>query len=246
MTATRSPLPVPVLCLAFLAVTGPAPASLTLVVRDPATWVAGTPVDVAIAQTAALGAWLCLAWLVGGALLVLATRAPGATGRIADATARRVLPCVLRRALQTTLGLSLAAGGLAGTALPARAQEATSTASTSTTSPNPASSSTASDVGPFDRPASPPVHADRPGGAPMASTVTPPADAIRLLGGATRSGVVVAPGDSLWRIAAVALGAGASDADIDRTWRRWYAANTAVIGADPHLIRPGQRLAPPA
>lgn len=56
----------------------------------------------------------------------------------------------------------------------------------------------------------------------------------------------VAPGESLWRIAAHRLGPDASDAAIAREWPRWYAANAATIGPDPHLIHPGQELlAPP-
>jgi hypothetical protein len=57
--------------------------------------------------------------------------------------------------------------------------------------------------------------------------------------------VTVQPGDTLWSIASDHLPAGADDALIDQTWRAWYAANTAVIGADPNLIQPGQQLRPP-
>jgi len=58
--------------------------------------------------------------------------------------------------------------------------------------------------------------------------------------------VVVRRGDSLWAITARHLGPGASDAEIAATWPRWYAANRNVIGADPDLLLPGQRLRPPA
>ena len=54
--------------------------------------------------------------------------------------------------------------------------------------------------------------------------------------------VVVAPGDTLWAIAARTLGPDASAAEIDATWRRLYDLNRAVIGSDPDLIRPAQRL----
>jgi len=57
--------------------------------------------------------------------------------------------------------------------------------------------------------------------------------------------VIVHPGDSLWKLAARDLGPGADDTDIDAAWRNWYAANRALIGADPDLIQPGQRLQPP-
>lgn len=65
---------------------------------------------------------------------------------------------------------------------------------------------------------------------------------------ATRPGVtpvVVRAGDSLWGIADRALPAGHGPGDVARAWPRWYAANQAVIGADPGLIHPGQRLLPP-
>jgi nucleoid-associated protein YgaU len=47
------------------------------------------------------------------------------------------------------------------------------------------------------------------------------------------AGRVVVAGDTLWGIAGA-------------DWPRWYAANRALVGPDPDLIRPGQRLAPPA
>jgi resuscitation-promoting factor RpfA len=56
----------------------------------------------------------------------------------------------------------------------------------------------------------------------------------------------VRPGDSLWAIAARHLPPDASPLQITRSWHRWWAANLGVIGADPDLIYPGQRLRPPA
>ena len=57
--------------------------------------------------------------------------------------------------------------------------------------------------------------------------------------GAVRE-VTVRSGDSLWSIAAAALGPLASDADIAREWPRLYANNREAIGANPHFLRPGQ------
>lgn len=57
--------------------------------------------------------------------------------------------------------------------------------------------------------------------------------------------VVVEPGDSLWRLSADQLrseGRPAADADVDRAWRALWAANAAVVGAQPDLIEPGQVL----
>ncbi|SOD73109.1 hypothetical protein SAMN05892883_2403 [Jatrophihabitans sp. GAS493] len=58
--------------------------------------------------------------------------------------------------------------------------------------------------------------------------------------------VTVAPGDSLWLIAAHRLGASASNEQIAAEWPRWYAANAAAIGTDPGLIHPGSVLQAPA
>lgn len=55
----------------------------------------------------------------------------------------------------------------------------------------------------------------------------------------------VRAGDSLWSLAASQLGPDASLADIDAQWRRLYARNRPLVGADPDLIRPGQRLVAP-
>jgi hypothetical protein len=54
--------------------------------------------------------------------------------------------------------------------------------------------------------------------------------------------VEVVRGDSLWSIAARDLAAGASDALVDARWHAIYAANRAVIGPDPDVVEPGQRL----
>ena len=59
--------------------------------------------------------------------------------------------------------------------------------------------------------------------------------------------VVVATGDSLWKITASHLPPDATNSQIDAEWRRWYAENHELIGSDPGLILPGMKLsAPPA
>lgn len=57
--------------------------------------------------------------------------------------------------------------------------------------------------------------------------------------------VVVRRGDTLWALAAAHLGRSADDASTARAVDRWHAANADVIGSDPDLIHPGQRLTPP-
>ena len=55
--------------------------------------------------------------------------------------------------------------------------------------------------------------------------------------------ITVAPGDSLWSIAA-SLHPGADDTRIDATWRAIHEANAGTI-PDPDLIHPGQQLTLP-
>ena len=63
--------------------------------------------------------------------------------------------------------------------------------------------------------------------------------------------VEVRPGDTLWAIAAADLAARQATsspalADVAAYWPRVYALNRAVIGPDPAVIEPGQRLRLPA
>jgi nucleoid-associated protein YgaU len=58
--------------------------------------------------------------------------------------------------------------------------------------------------------------------------------------------VVVAPGDSLWSIAARRLGPLATAADIAEAWPAWFDANRPIIGDDPSLLLPGQVLQAPS
>ncbi|WP_110182690.1 LysM peptidoglycan-binding domain-containing protein [Nocardioides solisilvae] len=56
---------------------------------------------------------------------------------------------------------------------------------------------------------------------------------------------VVAPGETLWGIATATLAPGAPVDLVDVRWREIHRLNLAVVGDDPHLIRPGQRLVLP-
>lgn len=101
----------------------------------------------------------------------------------------------------------------------------------------------ATDPGPMLRPAirphRPPADSGtgQPGGTSSSSPAAPRQDATQ---------VVVRSGDSLWSIAASALGPYASDVDVAMAWPAWYKTNRSVIGADPNFILPGQVLyAPP-
>ena len=61
---------------------------------------------------------------------------------------------------------------------------------------------------------------------------------------AHRPSIVVRPGDCLWTIAARNLDRPTSTKVAD-LWPRWWHANRRLVGPDPDLIRPGQRLRPP-
>jgi nucleoid-associated protein YgaU len=96
-------------------------------------------------------------------------------------------------------------------------------------------------VTPYDRPAS---------AVPQRDVANPKrAASIAVVAPAARTeqdrAVVVRRGDTLWSIAARALGDDARDAEVDSEWRRWFAANRNVIGSDPNLITPGMRLIAP-
>ena len=105
-------------------------------------------------------------------------------------------------------------------------------------SPSPLPSSLPSPPFPPASPPAPPPSAAVLGveGARQPSAATP---------GETTTQVVVQRGDSLWAIATRHLGPGATNAGIATEWPRWYAANRAVIGRDPNLLLPGQRLIAP-
>ena len=91
-----------------------------------------------------------------------------------------------------------------------------------------------------DRPVAPAATSEQPA-EPLALLVTRPHR-----GRVVSDDIVVRRGDTLWDIAARALGPNASVADIAASWPDWYAANRSTIGPDPDLILPGQRLRPPA
>lgn len=82
----------------------------------------------------------------------------------------------------------------------------------------------------------PPAHAQPEAGAPEAAGTAP----------AVTGSYVVRPGDSLWAIACRHLrattGSEPDDARVEATWRAIYDANRSLIGPDPNLIHPGQRL----
>ncbi|WP_210768982.1 LysM peptidoglycan-binding domain-containing protein [Ruania alkalisoli] len=84
-----------------------------------------------------------------------------------------------------------------------------------------------------DRHAAADQEAPAPDPAPASETISP---------GTSRESYQVQPGDSLWSIAADALGPEATTADIGTAWPEWYTVNRDLIGPDPDLIHPGDEL----
>jgi hypothetical protein len=191
-------------------------------------------------------------WVAVTAVLTLLTGFPGVVGRPAGVVLRRVSPAFLRRAVEVAIGatavFTASAGAAQASTLPAHhtaAVQPIAATSRVIALDRPAASATAV-LPPLDRPAAAPAppSLDRPAADPARglALVSPPGR--RTLAHQAHA-VRVQLGDSLWRIAARALPPGAGDAQIERAWHRWYAANRAVIGDDPGLLHPGQLLTPP-
>jgi nucleoid-associated protein YgaU len=183
-----------------------------------ARWLALATPDEALAGVAALAAAVCIGLLVVAAALVLLSGLPGVSGVVARRLTACVVPWTVRRTLEAVLGVSIAAAPVV-----------------------------APIAGPWVAPAladearpaptwSPPL-LDRP------TVVAPqPATARRPVRPAS---YVVRAGDCLWTIAAAHLAEHSSPAAVAVGWPRWYAASRRVIGPDPNLLRPRQRLIVP-
>ncbi|MFW5470929.1 LysM peptidoglycan-binding domain-containing protein [Knoellia sp. CPCC 206435] len=205
---------------------------------------------------AALAAGLA-AWFLGGVALELTAHVPGRCGRAAHRLSRRITPALARRTAGLVLGVGV---GVVGAPTQAVAVGAAATAATAAAQPGgerapdpgfraaPSPAAPAA-TGPTLVPVVEPAPPAAPGFTPTPPRVRPQADPTLLAGhlAAPRDEdeVVVHRGDSLWSIAARRLGPGASDAEVDHAWRRWFALNRDVVGPDPHLLLPGQVLRVP-
>ena len=210
-----------------------AAAAVALLVGCRPTAVHLDPADPTSAVVVA-AAWV--AWLVaGGALLATAAAAaamlPGRIGRLAG-VAQPLTPRAVRRVVE------VAVGGAVVVAVTAPVGAAAAPPSP------PAPAPVAGSPSPLDWPglAAPAHRLSTPTGRPR-PPAAPPTEPAPKAGAAQ---IVVRPGDSLWSITARLLGRSAPAARVAAEWPRLYAANRAVVGADPDLIKPGQRLQPPA
>ena len=169
---------------------------------------------------AAVTVWM---WLVATLVVVDAARGLPA--------ARRGVPVAVRRAVLVLCGAALTSG----LAAPAMAE--------GTTSPGPASpEQVLAGLRLPERVAvSPAAGGDRPPPDPAAASSEPAAEPVA----PSAATVLVAPGDTLWGLAADRLGPDASDQQTAAAWPELYALNRDLIGPDPGLIEPGQRLVLP-
>ncbi|HEU5008686.1 MAG TPA: hypothetical protein VFT67_17065 [Jatrophihabitantaceae bacterium] len=228
-------------CVAVVALRG-APLRVARHAAHPGRWLDAAGADAVAGALAATALWLLAAWVAVGLLAALAGRLPGAAGVFAQRIAAVALPRALYRAAVGAAGLGvLLSPAVASAAAPHPGGTASAAASIPVPSPLTPTTSLRAPQLPVDSApvaGSPAVHAP----AVRSGDVHPPAGPGR---GAGTPNVTVRPGDSLWRIAAAHLGRAPTAARVAGAWPRWFAANRAVIGADPDLLVPGEVLHAP-
>lgn len=223
-------------------------ATLGARVARPERWLAQAGTDGALTTVASALLWLACCWLALGLLVAWAAVIPGRAGRSAETIARRILPRLLQRLVITSAGASILFSS------------ASAFAQTPEPSPPPVTSIVlhlpSDSVGvaaqPLTPTAPPPLATPPPAATGQAGQPAPAGKQAQQAqveqsgrGQQTANTVRVNPGDSLWLIEAHRLGPGATPARIARLWPALYAANSAVIGSDPGLLRPGQTLTLP-
>jgi nucleoid-associated protein YgaU len=190
--------------------------------------------DALLGVLARLGTGVLLGWLALTTALALVAAVPSALGDRAARLTPLLMRSVVAAAVSGSIAVSSAAAATA-TSGPSSGPRPTASASVSpavTDLPDPGWT-------PAPPPPPPPPPTTRPGDVSLVSSAGTP-------GAAAEEHVVVRRGDTLWAITARHLGPDADAAEIAREWPRWYAANRALIGADPDLLQPGQRLTPPS
>jgi hypothetical protein len=219
----------------------PAPVTLSRELADPHRSVAQYGPDAVVASLTAGLLWLCAVWVTLALTAMYLSLLPGVAGRCGDAVLRRVLPAALRRLVVASTGATVLLSPLPAVA--SAGQPPVVPTSTAAASAVPAPG------WPTDRPPStsaPDWPTDRPPTVPAPDWPIEQAPAVPVAGaGGPARNVTVTAGDSLWTIAATALGPAATEHRIAVAWPYWYRANRSVIGGDPGLIRPGTELVTP-
>jgi hypothetical protein len=221
----------------------------------PHAWVSEAGADKATVTLASAGLWCAALWLGIGLLAATAIRLPGSVGRVAEFVSRMLLPAAVYRVVAGAAGLGVllapvAAGARGASGPPPHTGQVSTSAAPSIPAPtwpsDPPRSIPALPAPGW--PTSPPLPRAPAAPTPSAEQAPQPIATNRSHDAAARhgSGIVVQPGDSLWRVVAADLGPRATPTRIAAVWPRWYAANRTTIGADPDLIQPGERLRAPA
>lgn len=219
----------------LLLVAAPTPAACVRTLRD-----AGSATDQAAPLVALLSllAWLLAGWLLLTVAVTAGGHLPGLTGRALAAVSRRIAPATVRKAVEVTLGLTVAVGVLGASPAAAASGPAAGPAAPAGISLDGAAPAPQGAPG-LDWAAAP---AEAPS-APAAQDLDWAAQAT-----APDDHVVVQPGDSLWELAEqdlAARGESTTDAAVAQAWPTWWAANRDAVGDDPDLLQPGTRLSPP-
>ncbi len=248
-----------VLAVCLVALAALFPKSADLPRTNLWTWVTSDPEYVLLTLTRAMG-WLLAAWLFTITALTALGAGAGAGSHLAIRVARLLTPRACRHLLEATLGAALALGP-AGSALAGAPNPPVTSAQASfhlaplppvpapivappeSLSPEPALPN-------LDRPgasSAPPASKPRRPGAPKPQPAKPRSEAPRpqTQTQTQTHSHLVAPGDTLWAIAADRLAPRASAADITRAWQQWYTLNRAAIGPDPGYLLPGELLRAP-
>jgi nucleoid-associated protein YgaU len=225
----------------------PSPDELGRGLAAPHAWLDRVGADAAVGSAAGALLWLMALWLMLGLLVTLAATLGGRPQGALAHLSRRITPALVRRLVIASTGASLVlipaaavaapTGALASFGVTSQAGSAPAIPAHSAIQVSPAAAFGVRMPGTGSRPTSlaSPVPT-----LPDETTPGPPLDPEPATGT-----VLVKPGDSLWRITEDQLGPSASDQQVAIGWPYWYRANRQVIGRDPNLLRPGERLTVP-
>ena len=199
-------------------------------------WFAEAGTDHALAVLAGGAVWLVAAWVALAGLLLTASALPGLPGAVASGVGRAITPRVVRAALAGWAGVGVALAPAAAFA-----------------SSSPGADVTAASAPPIAHSAAAtPLSDRRPPAAPLPAPMWPDGRRHAPRTGHEERVVRVRAGDCLWLLAGRRLAheegvpvAAVPATRIAAAWPRWYARNRAVIGGDPDVLRPGERLHPP-
>ena len=246
--------------LAWLATAGLASATALLgvttreqteAVRDSGALADPASVLVAMAAAAATLVAARLSGCAAAAGVALVARRAGSSG----AAAARIAVAASPRSMRPALAALLAGGVALAVAAPAAATPvgvaSVVVATAASTTPGPVADPARHLPAPGWQSLPGPGWLPSPPLRPAASAKRAPGALVQLVsGGAASRGsadheLVVRRGDTLWALAARALGPAASAAEIAAEWPRWWQTNKRAIGDDPDLLVPGTRLTAP-